>query len=184
MSEVTRKRKRKRKGNVVRQLRDDEPIPASIPRKYKNDSGYVRLRWKVGTEEYVEAYEHRINAGRPPRYLQVHHLNHIRDDNRPMNLVALTIVDHARLHTAQKLNEWALDEAMRQGFRSKGAFQKAMRNAKRKAGREAVYLDMRRLYEMGMSTTEIGKRYLIDASNVSIHLRQVGTKMRPFARAK
>lgn len=177
MSEPTQKTKGSN-GSVIRQLRNDEPIPASSPRKYKNDSGYVRLRWKVGTEQYVEAYEHRVNAGRPPRYLQVHHLNHIRDDNRPENLVVLTIDDHARLHAAQQLNEWALDDAMKQGFRSKGAFQKAMRNAKRKAGREAVYMDMRRLYELGMTVTEIGERYLIDSSNVSIHLRQVGTKMR------
>lgn len=179
MSEPSRRNRNK---GVIRQLRDDEPVPTSKPRKYKNASGYVRLRWLIGTEQYVEAYEHRINAGRPPEPLQVHHLNHIRDDNRPENLVVLSPEDHARLHVAQQGNDWDLNKELRQGYRCVGSYQKATRHAKREAGRKAVYMDMRRLYEMGMSTTQIGRKFLIDPSNVSIHLRQVGTKMRPSGR--
>jgi hypothetical protein len=42
---------------TVRQLTAGEPDPPGEPRRYEESRGYVRLRWKVGTGEYVERYE-------------------------------------------------------------------------------------------------------------------------------
>jgi hypothetical protein len=66
--------------------------------KFQRSDGYVAIR-VGGTYEL----EHRLvverSLGRKlgPRE-HVHHLNHIKDDNRLSNLVVLTIEDHAREH--------------------------------------------------------------------------------------
>jgi hypothetical protein len=82
---------------MIRSLGPDEPIPEGEPRRYPNGRGYIRLRWRVGPGEYVECYEHRVIAGRPPGR-QVHHRNRDRGDNDPTNLAPLTTAEHGREH--------------------------------------------------------------------------------------
>jgi hypothetical protein len=60
--------------------------------------GYIRLRWKVGTNQYVDAYEHRIVDGRITDAPHVHHRNGQRHDNRPDNLAHVSELDHHAAH--------------------------------------------------------------------------------------
>jgi hypothetical protein len=83
---------------MIRRLRDDEPIPAGQPRRYVNKChGYVVLRWKTGTRQYVEMLEHRYVAGRTTPH--VHHINRNRQDNRPENLRPVTPLEHGAEHS-------------------------------------------------------------------------------------
>jgi predicted transcriptional regulator len=82
----------------IRTLRPGESAPTSEPRRYKSADGYMRLRWLVGPQQYVECYEHRLVAGMPSESMEVHHLNGIRDDNRPENLAVLTPEEHQAQH--------------------------------------------------------------------------------------
>ena len=83
---------------MIRRLAPGEPLPAGTPRRYKNRAGYVRLRWKVGKDEYLETYEHRVVDATVTTAPHVHHRNHIRDDNNPSNLEPITEREHARRH--------------------------------------------------------------------------------------
>lgn len=94
------------KGTTIRRLRDDEPIPASQPKRYRTGTGYIVLRWKVGVGDYVEAFEHRIVTGRVSD--EVHHINGIKDDNRPENLRPVTSIEHGTEHAG-----WNIAEAVR-----------------------------------------------------------------------
>lgn len=77
----------------------DRGVEKVIGTRYVRPDGYVSI--KVGIREY--ALEHRLIAadqlGRPlgPDD-QVHHINGVRDDNRPENLEVLTNAEHQRLH--------------------------------------------------------------------------------------
>jgi hypothetical protein len=82
----------------TRTLKHGDSIPTVEPRKYLNRRGYVRLRWLVGANDYVEAYEHRVVMGLPEDSVQVHHVNGVKTDNRPENLQLLTLTEHRRLH--------------------------------------------------------------------------------------
>ena len=88
----------------IRRLRDDEPLPPHEPKRYHRANGYVILRWRVGVEEYVEVYEHRIIAGRPVGK-HVHHINRNRADNRPENLKRVTSKEHGAEHVSFDLAE-------------------------------------------------------------------------------
>lgn len=77
-------------------------------------SGYVLLSWKVGTRQYVEAYEHRVVMGNPTG-MEVHHLNHNRSDNRPENLVVIDPSEHRRLH-ASSVDDARVVELYAQGM--------------------------------------------------------------------
>lgn len=89
----------------IRRLRDDEPIPAGTPRRYRTRDGYTIFRWKVGRRVYVEALEHRVVAGRDLPH--VHHKNRDRMDNRPENLQSLTPLDHGAEHATVNFKEAA-----------------------------------------------------------------------------
>ncbi len=84
---------------MIRQLRAGETPPEGEPRRFKNASGYVRLRWRIGPDQMVECYEHRLVAGAEPGD-HVHHLNGVKDDNRPENLQRLTAAEHMSHHHA------------------------------------------------------------------------------------
>jgi hypothetical protein len=91
------------KQNVIRQLKSGDAVPADRPRRYSSDHGYIRLRWKVGPQQYVETYEHRVVDGFVTRAEHVHHKNRIRHDNRPENLEHLTADEHREEHRAESL---------------------------------------------------------------------------------
>jgi len=84
-----------------RSLRPGEQIPEGEPYRYPNDRGYIRLRWKIGPKQYVECYEHRVIDGRVTTAEHVHHMNHVRDDNRPENLEHLTQAEHSERHASE-----------------------------------------------------------------------------------
>lgn len=50
----------------IRQLQPGEAPPNGTPRRYRNASGYVRLRWPLEDGGFVEVYEHRWVVGRRP----------------------------------------------------------------------------------------------------------------------
>ncbi|NUS00404.1 MAG: hypothetical protein HOV67_34710, partial [Kribbellaceae bacterium] len=87
----------------IRQLRPGEAVPDTQPRRYGSGQGYIRLRWKVGTRQYVETYEHRVVDGHVTTAEHVHHRNRVRDDNRPENLEHLTAEEHGEEHRAESL---------------------------------------------------------------------------------
>jgi hypothetical protein len=85
---------------TIRQLKPGDPLPSGEPCRYPSSHGYVRCRWKVGTRQYVEAYEHRIDwqRGSVVTADHVHHRNHTPSDNSPENLVPLSVEAHGELH--------------------------------------------------------------------------------------
>lgn len=166
---------------MIRTLRHNDPIPEGEPARYLSDAGYVRLRWLVGTEQYVECYEHRFVAGLPDEDLHVHHRNRDRADNRPENLEVLSAEDHRQRHLDEDRPEFERRLAARGGYRGRAAYEKAMRAAARRAAIHERALAMRAMYETGATTTDVGAAFGIDSSRVSIHLRRVGTTMRPFS---
>jgi hypothetical protein len=82
---------------TVRAWRVGDPIPDGEPVRYVDPRGYVRLRWLIGTREYVEAYEHRLLAA-TRRDEHVHHRNHATSDNSPANLAPMSPGEHSRKH--------------------------------------------------------------------------------------
>lgn len=60
-----------------------------------------------------------------------------------------------------------------------GSMSLAASQAAREADRQALVEEMKRLYESGMSTTEVGTAVNRDASHVSRMLRDAGVSMRP-----
>lgn len=86
---------------MIRQLRPGEPIPNWPPRRYKAGHGYIRLRWRIGPNQLVETYEHRVDGDHVTTAEHVHHKNRKRDDNRPENLEHLTVEEHQAEHYAE-----------------------------------------------------------------------------------
>lgn len=154
---------------MIRALRADEPLPDGAPRRYRNGAGYIRLRWKVGVEEYVEEYEHRVVMGRPAG-MEVHHLDGDKAHNDPSNLIVLTPEAHAELHIALA--------------RAAGKFRGRARDRERAARRialETVWAERASMYEQGTSTPEIGRLVGLDGSNIYRGLKRRGVQMRGAA---
>jgi 5-methylcytosine-specific restriction endonuclease McrA len=82
----------------ITQLRPGDTVPEAPPRRYPRKDGYVRLRWKVAPNTYVETYEHRVFEGVVTRAEHVHHRNLTRGDNRLSNRQPLTAAEHAAEH--------------------------------------------------------------------------------------
>lgn len=87
---------------AIRNLRDDEPTPEGVPRRYvQTPTGYITLRWRVGPNEYVERREHRqvaLDQGWDIVGKHVHHMNHDGSDNRVENLMVVSVTEHGRQH--------------------------------------------------------------------------------------
>lgn len=146
---------------AIRTLGRDEPIPTGEPRRYLAHSGYVRLRWRVGTEDYVEEYEHRVTMGRPAG--DVHHLNGDKGDNRPDNLVVLTKAQHTAHHQVERPRTGRARDQ-----------QRAQRRAEEAARWEAIAA----AYTGGASLVACGDLYGLHHSNVSRGLRRRGVAIR------
>lgn len=82
----------------TRALRHGEPLPNGEPRRYLTSHGYIKLRWKIGPNSYLDIFEHRLVVGRPPDHMQVHHINGVKSDNRPENLMVVTPRQHGAEH--------------------------------------------------------------------------------------
>lgn len=161
---------------VIRSLRPGDPIPEGTPRRYKSSHGYVRLRWLVGPQEYVETYEHRLVAGLPEA--DVHHRDSVKHNNDPANLAVLSKEDHAAHHAldvsvrSRRITEW-------EGYRSQGAFDKAQRRKARVAERQSFLARLAELHDSGHTTVQIAARVGVDPSNVSRGLRAAGRTPKP-----
>lgn len=75
--------------------------------RYRTSQGYIGIAVPEGhhlRQAHGYAYEHQLVMERKlGRRLEpgehVHHMNHVRDDNRPENLEVVSIEEHALLHT-------------------------------------------------------------------------------------
>ena len=83
---------------TVTTLARGERVPEGEPRRYLRKHGYVELRWTVARRQQVRIYEHQVVDGVVTHAEQVHHKNHIRDDNRPENLEHLSQAEHHAEH--------------------------------------------------------------------------------------
>lgn len=177
MSALKRKKPLRNRSGSIRALRDDEPMPAGTPRRYRNDSGYVRLRWKISPEQYVEAYEHRVVMGRPEG-MHVHHINGMKDDNRPANLQVLSPHEHAKLHQDQAREVDPERGCRFGGYKNRDLWEKAQRKQARQEERRELGWEMKKLYEAGGPTTAIAEQYGTTPTRVTALLRLVGVKIR------
>lgn len=89
---------------MIRRLKPGETVPTHTPRRYVNKAGYVILRWQVGTRSHVDCFEHRVFDGKTTTAEHVHHINHVRDDNRPENLRPMTAAEHRLEHDPSEVH--------------------------------------------------------------------------------
>jgi hypothetical protein len=93
-------------------------VPAGPYLRYKTDQGYIKLRWTNPDGSYTEVLEHRVVDGRHTTAEHVHHINHVRDDNRPENLQELSAAEHRSLHRKHALEQYAEWQAMYEAGRT------------------------------------------------------------------
>jgi len=94
-------RKRNKRGATYRTLSRGEVIPVGKPLRYKDENGYIMLRWTVTPTSFETIAEHRVFDGRVSMAEHVHHINFIRDDNRRENLLEVTVDEHQAIHRAE-----------------------------------------------------------------------------------
>lgn len=166
----------------IRQLRKGEALPASRPGLYRSGHGYMRLRWKVGTHKYVEAYEHRLALGLPDCH--VHHKDEDKANNEPANLEPLTAAEHRRRHVgAQPWRDgYRVPSARRWmvwgGLKSAMAYEKHQRRLAREASRRQFSAELAEHYAAGLTTVQIAELVGIHESNVYLALRKQGVTIR------
>jgi 5-methylcytosine-specific restriction protein A len=164
-------------------IRSGEAVPAGEPKRYRSSHGYVRLRWLVGPQEYLETYEHRVVDGFVTNAEHVHHDNRVKDDNSGENLVPLTAEEHNRLHAEERRGRPRPPRPKGFGqyapYPGKDAKEKAERAQRRRDERRARAMEMRRLYlEERLTTLEISERVGLHHSGVSRELRAIGVRLR------
>lgn len=173
---MTTKRRRRLTRATIRQLRPGEVAPNCEPKRYpRSTDGYVRLRWLVGTQTYVETYEHRVRDGRVTTAEHVHHDNVTPDDNRPENLIELTADEHNALHAGVRRGTgeyWP--------HRSKIARDKALNAERIRQERTAEVAHWCELYRQGKTIAEIGELVGRHHSQISRRLRAAGVEMRKY----
>ena len=160
---------------MIRTVPPGEALPEGTPARYASSHGYVRLRWHVGPDQYIECYEHRAVMGNPPRGFEVHHIDRCRSNNAPENLVVLTVEEHHAVHNSLRPPNLTVST----GYRGRAAKKKHARSVARKIVRSLQDEGMARLYGQGLGTVEIGERYGLHHSQVSRRLRKAGVNMRP-----
>ena len=76
--------------------RNIKPTPKGYIRRYDKISGRPRMEHNIVWEQH---------NGPIPTGFQVHHINHIKNDNRIENLELLTPLEHKRLHSGCYKND-------------------------------------------------------------------------------
>lgn len=188
-----KKRKKVDPPPKIRRLQYGEPVPPGEPKRYYSASGYVRLRWRTGPDELVEVYEHRLVTNAPPG-LHVHHINHVKDDNRPENLRLITPQEHGSEHRIMN------DEQIRDlylagsstvevgrllGYDTSAIWRSLERSGTPTRGlseSQRLPLDneaIRFLYERGVSARRIGAEFGCTNLPIHVRLKEMGVPSRP-----